>query len=280
VASRTREECVLKFLQLEIGDNYLEVDPLSSSNVNAGSGTTGDKMLPHLAGGRIPFSQVDNPVLSTMSYLVGLADPATTAAVSGKAVEEVRKTMRARLEKTSSGDKGKEKEGAAPSSGGAVKAEGETGMDVDDNAVALRDNTKPNPSTTLPFALSAARAAGLASHEERTLTRLIHTATNLQTEKLELKMQQFAELESMIAAERRDLERRRQQLFLARLAFQRKVREVEAVFTRACSLTEPREGMKLVREALGGGEETLVVEKVGSAGGGEVLPVEGKSFEI
>src|SRR5262249_7914107 len=110
VGSRTREECVLKFLQLEIEDKYLEQEPVANPV------TKGAEALSYLAGGRVPFTQADNPVLATMSYLVGLADPATTAAAAGKTVEEVRKTMRARLEKAGSGDKGKEKEGEAASS--------------------------------------------------------------------------------------------------------------------------------------------------------------------
>jgi SWI/SNF related-matrix-associated actin-dependent regulator of chromatin subfamily C len=278
VASRTREECVLKFLQMEIEDGYLDGEPNTVGGVRDGVKDLAG--LTVLNGGRVPFSQADNPVLATMSYLVGLADPATTAAASGKAVAEVRKTMRARLEKTaaaSESDKGKEK-------AGTVKAEGAMDVDTasspqanDDNAVAI---TSANATTTLPFALSAARAAGLASHEERTLTKLIHTATNLQMEKLELKMKQFSELEAMLSAERRDLERRRQQLFLDRLQFQRRVRNVEDTFKRACSLQDPREGMKVVREALGAGAEGLVVKKVDAGEGGEVQPLEGKGFEI
>jgi SWI/SNF related-matrix-associated actin-dependent regulator of chromatin subfamily C len=282
VGSRTREECVLKFLQLEIEDKYLEPNPVPNP---VDEGVQDLKQLTYLNGGRVPFNQTDNPVLSTMSYLVGLADPSTTAAAAGRAVDEVRKTMRARLEKTSD-DKGKEKEGS-----GSVKAEGApaTDMDVDSatspqpsdsNALATRSkDADANPTTTLPFALSAARAAGLASHEERTLTRLVHTATNLQMEKLELKMRQFSELEAMLSAERRDLERRRQQLFLDRLQFQRRVRSVEEAFTRAVTLGSPQEGMKIVREAMGLGEG-LVVKKVGEGEGGEVQPVEGKSFEV
>ena len=281
VGSRTREECVLKFLQLEIEDKYLEPDPVPNP---IDQGVQDLKQLTYLNGGRVPFSQTDNPVLATMSYLVGLADPATTAAASGKAVEEVRKTMRARLEKSGAAEKGKEKEGT-------VKPESNTSMDVDtaaspqatdDNAVTVREgaSSSANPTTTLPFALSAARAAGLASHEERTLTRLVHTATNLQMEKLELKMKQFSELEAMLSAERRDLERRRQQLFLDRLQFQRRVRNVEETFKRACSLQSPAEGMKIVKEVLGQGGEGLVVKKVDGGEGGEVQPVEGRSFEI
>jgi SWI/SNF related-matrix-associated actin-dependent regulator of chromatin subfamily C len=288
VGSRTREECVLKFLQLEIEDKYVEPEP------GMDAAATGAGVLSYLGQGRVPFSQADNPVLSTMSYLVGLADPSVTAAAAGKSVEEVRRVMRARLEKNSN-DKGKEREGdsAAPASS-EVKAEDSMDVDAttspqpsDANAVATRsagDKDSANPMVTVPFALSAARAAALASHEERSLTRLIHTATNLQMEKLELKHKQFSELENLLSAERRDLERRRQALFLDRLAFQKKCRSVMEAFERAAQVP-PQEGMRIVQEAVraaGPGEGVRVAKGgAGAMEGGEVGPVEGgKSYEI
>lgn len=280
VGNRTREECVLKFLQLEIEDKYMEPEPgLDAAGPGVG-------MLNYLGAGRVPFNQADNPVLSTMAYLVGLADPKATAAASGRAVEEVRKTMRARLEKSGATDKGKEKEGepAAPSASD-VKAEESMDVDAtDSNTVATREKDASNPMVTVPFALSASRAAALASHEERSITRLIHTATNLQMEKLELKHKQFSELEALLSAERRDLERRRQALFLDRLAFQKRMSHVQELFERA-TLLPPAEGAKLVRQAVQLGRrgeegEGLAVKRVGAEDGGAVGPVEGKSFEI
>ncbi|KAF2101428.1 SWIRM-domain-containing protein, partial [Rhizodiscina lignyota] len=248
VGTRTREECILKFLQLEIEDKYLEPEPAPELNGN----------------GRIPFTQSDNPVLSVMSFLAGLAEPNVTAAAAGKSVEEMKKTLRERLEKANTTGKGKGKateddsadkpaesteESAAAEKPSEVK--NEDSMDVDqpaaaaspqpaeDNAVAIADpkKTGANPQVTVPLALSAARASALASHEERHLTRLVSAATNLQLQKLDLKLQQFSELESLLSAERRDLERRRQQLFLDRLAFQKRMRSVEDTFNRACSLS-------------------------------------------
>lgn len=243
-------------------------------------------MLNYLGAGRVPFNQADNPVLSTMAYLVGLADPKAAAAASGRAVEEVRKTMRARLEKSGASEKGKEKEGE-PAATSASDVRGGDSMDVDaadSNAVATREKDAPNPIVTVPFALSASRAAALASHEERSITRLIHTATNLQMEKLELKHKQFSELEALLSAERRDLERRRQALFLDRLAFQKRMSHVQELFEKA-SLLPAAEGAKLVRQAVqlgkrGEQSEGLAVKRVGVEEGDAVAPVEGKSFEI
>jgi SWI/SNF related-matrix-associated actin-dependent regulator of chromatin subfamily C len=53
VGSRTREECVLKFLQLEIEDKYLEDAPTTNGSTNG----IGAQDLAYLSGGRMPFSQ-------------------------------------------------------------------------------------------------------------------------------------------------------------------------------------------------------------------------------
>ena len=85
----------------------------------------------------------------------------------------------------------------------------------------------PCPSVRPPSA-SSARSSLLATHEERSATRLIAVATNLTLRKYELKLAQFTELEEIIQAERRDLDKGRQQLFLDQLRFRKRVRDVEA----------------------------------------------------
>jgi len=125
-------------------------------------------------------------------------------------------------------EKGKEKEGeSTPATAADVKPEGDDVMEVD-TTVATRDaSSDSNPLVTLPFALSAARASALASHEERHITRLVSGSVNLQLQKLQLKLAHFSDFEKLLAAERRDLQRRRQQLFMDRLNFQRRVRALE-----------------------------------------------------
>lgn len=295
VGTRTREECILKFLQLEIEDKYLESEPQPEAN-GAGLGN-GAASLAYLSKGRIPFSQSDNPVLSVMSFLAGLAEPSVTAAAAGKSVDEMKKVLRERLEKTDSG-KGKGKatelspEGAEASET-AAEANPKDSMEVDqpatagspqpteENAVEVSSGSKAgtNPQIVVPLALSAARASALASHEERHLTRLVSTATNLQLQKLELKLQQFSELESLLSAERRDLERRRQHLFLERLQFQKRMRAVEDAFARACSVSTPQEGVQILQETMRSfgvqrGSDGMSAVKAGKDQmGGEVKPI-------
>lgn len=207
VGTRTREECVMKFLQLEIEDKYLEDLPELRS-----------------APGREPISATENPVLSVVAFLAQMAEPAVAAAAAGRSVEEIRKELRKQMEK---GD-GKSKD--------AVKAE--DSMDVD----SVREQAdKPKESlATVTLGASAARASALASHEEREMTRLVGAAVNVTLQKFEIKLSQFNELEEIIEAERRELEQARQQLFLDRMAFKKRVKEAQDAL-QAVSLQGPNE---------------------------------------
>ena len=284
VGTRSREECVLKFLQLEIEDQYLVPIPEKGSASDPIANATSTS---YMGSGRIPFSQADNPVLSVMAYLTGLADPSVTAAAAGKAVDEVRRTMLARIEKgAATSEKGKEKESEQPESAPAASSDikAEEHMDVDDQEggatstelAVVAPEKRQDPLVTIPFALAAARAASLASHEERTLTRLVNAATNLQLQKLKLKMDQFSELEGLLQAERRDLERRRQSLFLDRLAFTRRVNSVEDAIQHALTMNNLQEGLQYVRETVKSTREAegLSIKRVGSHDSGEVQPLD------
>ncbi|GIZ37228.1 hypothetical protein CKM354_000068200 [Cercospora kikuchii] len=223
VGSKTREECVLKFLQLEIEDKYLEETPTANG--------VGVQDLAYLSGGRLPFSQFDNPVMSVMGFLAGLADPATTAKAAGKSVDEMRKQLKQRIEAEAPSAAGAEKDKSADASAQPQEVKGEDSMDVDDTtSLATREPPTSHDLPTTALSLTAARSAALASHTERQLTNQVSAAVNLQLQKLELKLQQFSEMEALLQAERREIERSRQKLFLDRLQFRKRVRETEARF--------------------------------------------------
>jgi len=275
VATRTREECVVKFLQLEIEDEFAEPDPRErDAPANA---------LGYLGDGRAPFSELYNPVLSTLAYLAGIADPAVTAAAVGKSVQIMSQNVKERIENgVEKSSKGKEK-AAAGGANDSDTVKTDDAMDVEISTAMVttdKDKLASNPLVTLPFALTAARSSALASHEERNLTRLVHTATNLQIQKLELKMQQFSELESLLKLERKDLERRRQSLFLERLEFQRRMKVVEDAFSKAVTL-DPREGLQTVREVVQGAvsKGSLSVGKAREADEVEPLGAEDAGFK-
>ncbi|GAB7348975.1 hypothetical protein MBLNU459_g7958t1 [Dothideomycetes sp. NU459] len=256
VGSRTREECVLKFLQLEIEDKYIEGEP----ELEGGAPTS----LAYLSNGRIPFSQADNPVMSVMSFLAGLADPAATAAAAGKTVESMKKTIRGKLEKDASAN---DAAAAAAPAAPSEPVKDENTMDVDNTPLPVAESKGESTATpaTVALSLTAARSAALASHTERHITSLISGAVNLQMQKLELKLQQFAEMETLLQAERRELERQRQRLFLDRLQFKKRVRDTEERFRRL--------GVDPGVEKENGEAEKLVVEQEAPESAPAVQPI-------
>ncbi|KAL9594638.1 MAG: hypothetical protein Q9219_006922 [cf. Caloplaca sp. 3 TL-2023] len=263
VESRTREECIMKFLQLEIEDNYLE------------NSTHDVPSYGPLDQGRIPFGPAENSVMTVVGFLAGMSEPEVAAAAAGRSVQSMRQSMQKRIEQGTGGKtretkqiegKGKEKE--------PMKTE-EDSMEVDvadspkateDNQIAIQES-KPAPQAsveTIALATSAARAGALASLEEREMTRLVSSAINTTLQKLELKMQQFSEMEDALQTERRELEHSRQQFFLDRLAFRKRLFEAEETL-RAASLKGGEEGARMVREIGVGGGERFAFQAPGDA---------------
>ena len=89
VGTKTPEQCVLRFLQLPIEDKFLYQDVSNLPRKNNGDKNTilnvNDlgplKYAPHL-----PFSKSENPVLSTIAFLVGLVDPQIVQQMTDRAI--------------------------------------------------------------------------------------------------------------------------------------------------------------------------------------------------
>ncbi|XP_013861090.1 SWI/SNF complex subunit SMARCC1b isoform X2 [Austrofundulus limnaeus] len=86
VGSRTQDECILHFLRLPIEDPYLEDSSAS---------------LGPLAYQPVPFSQSENPVMSTVAFLASVVDPRVASAAAKAALEEFSKVQEESLDKPS-----------------------------------------------------------------------------------------------------------------------------------------------------------------------------------
>ncbi|KAF2450969.1 SWIRM-domain-containing protein [Karstenula rhodostoma CBS 690.94] len=278
VMTKTREQCVMKFLQLEIDSKYAE--PEGTQSEGGAPSTKFLRDLEYLKEGRLPIFHGDNPILSVVGFLAGLApaNVSEVAVAANRSVAQMKKDLNDKINNVPSGTSDKGKEKAAE---GEVKNEDAMEVDTAQSAGAERgivsaDPQESNPLATLPFALSAARSAALASHEERHITRLVSGAVNLQSQKLQLKMQHFNDFEKLHAAERRDLQRRRQQLFMDRLTFQRRVRGLEEATKKISSTlggpaglpgsVSPEDAVKALTDAIalfgvGKGEEGVGVKR-------------------
>ncbi|KAH7133454.1 SWI/SNF complex protein [Dactylonectria macrodidyma] len=238
VGTRTREECVLQFLQLDIEEKYLD----SEAPINA---PTGLSMLGPQQG-QLPFSQVDNPVMSVVGFLASLADPASTAAAANKSATELKRKLRKQLDGDKSGED-------TQANGDGKEKNDSMDLDIRQEVTTTTTTTKTTALASIPLASIGARAAGFASHEEREMTRLVSAASNVTLQKLELKLKYFDEMEAVLRAERRELERARQQLFLDRLAFRRRVRDVQEGL-KAAALAGGEQGVRMAHEAMSDGE--------------------------
>jgi SWI/SNF related-matrix-associated actin-dependent regulator of chromatin subfamily C len=184
-----------------------------------------------------------------------LADPASTAAAAHKSADELKQKLRKRLE-------------AGPGEKAKQQADGQSdgdSMDVDgrQEATAMATTTTIMTTTTtttttaqavasLPLASMGARAAGLASNEEREMARLVSAATNVTLQKLDLKLRYFTEMEAALQAERRELEKARQQLFLDRLQFKRRVAQVHEGIRSAAAIGG-EQGLSMAQEVMSEG---------------------------
>ncbi|KAJ2959336.1 hypothetical protein NQ176_g11123 [Zarea fungicola] len=152
VGTRTREECVLQFLQLDIEEKYLDAE----TQANAPSGLS----LLGTQGGQLPFSQVDNPVMSVVGFLASLADPASTAAAANKSAEALKRNLRKQLDGSKT---------TATNGGSDEPAEEKDSMDLDIRKEdPVSKQSKSAELASIPLASMGARAAAFASHEEQT----------------------------------------------------------------------------------------------------------------
>ena len=92
----------------------------------------------------------------------------------------------------------------------------------------------------------------------------------MKLQKMELKLAQFNELDALLAAEKRELERQRHRLFLDRVAFGRKVRETEERL-RELGLADGA-GAKAAKGGAAPADERLEFRPADAAVGGEVKP--------
>ncbi|KAG4301259.1 hypothetical protein PCANB_002409 [Pneumocystis canis] len=256
VGTRTREQCVLRFLQLPIQDPYLE--PKTED-------------LGPLQYNRIPFSQADNPIMSVVAFLASVVNPNIAAAAAQSSFEELTHSLRKSINKQSNNDdhlsniilKKDSQEKSIKIKQEHVKncdenkiIESEK-MDIDEHKNSeyekISKNANTLPSNTIEKAASialgaaAAKARILVSQEEREISRLVSEIVKLQLSKLELKLQQFNELEQILDAERRELEKNRQQLYLDRLSMKKQIIMIQEQLNQAISIGG-EEGLSIIKK--------------------------------
>jgi SWI/SNF related-matrix-associated actin-dependent regulator of chromatin subfamily C len=191
VGTRSREQCIAAFLQLPIEDQYL-----GHAQVDAGP----------LQYAKIPFSRGDNPVMSVVAFLASVVDPKVAAAAAQSTISELKASLRNKAE--GGADKAEEKGASMAIDGGAEASE---------KPATSGAKGELERAATTALSAAAAKAHVLATQDDRELERLVRELVDAQVKKLELKLAHFDELESILEAERREVEQARQQLYDERL---------------------------------------------------------------
>ncbi|KAF9985875.1 hypothetical protein BGZ75_002454 [Mortierella antarctica] len=266
VGTRGREQCILHFLQLPIEDPYL------------GGMTEGD--LGPLRYHKAPFSETDNPVMSVVAFLASVVNPGVAAAAAQSALKELalaKKKAQAAIDKATEGSEERaeadtDKEGDASVEIVKEASDSTESMDVDatdrtkvedvdaepkdeivsDPLTASAEDSVEDtdiagiPRSTLERAAAAAlgsaaaKAKTLADYEEREIQRLVTVVVEMQLKKLQLKQQQFEELEAILDAEKNELIKSREQLYLSRLEMKKSIMAMQEKATLAKQSGNPQ----------------------------------------
>lgn len=200
VGTRTREQCILKFLRLPIEDPYLEPEVQSTP-------------LQHQ---RLPFSQADNPVMSVVAFLASAVNPGIASAAAQSALKEL---SQASEDVKAQSEKSPEEDLSTVTDLSKSKIETAQSTHSENPASPGYNNKVLEKAAAAALGAAAAKAKLLADHEEREIQRLVYDAVETQLQKLDLKLNQFEELEALMEKERQEIERQRLQLYVEFLKF-------------------------------------------------------------
>ncbi|CAO3573275.1 unnamed protein product [Mortierella alpina] len=267
VGTRGREQCILHFLQLPIEDPYL-------------GGMTEDKLGPlryHKAPFSETDNPVMS-VVAFLASVVNPGVAAAAAQSALKELALAKKKAQAAIEKAAAEtneereETAKDKENDASAENVKEATDSTESMDVDatdrtkveDDDSVLKDEISSDPLTasaddtledteiagiprsTLERAAAAAlgsaaaKAKTLADYEEREIQRLVTVVVEMQLKKLQLKQQQFEELEAILEAEKNELIKSREQLYLSRLEMKKSIMAMQEKATLAKQSGNPQ----------------------------------------
>ncbi|KAI3464540.1 hypothetical protein Pfo_021203 [Paulownia fortunei] len=206
VGSKSKAQCILHFVRLPLDGAPLEsIDvPSTSGSSNLWSHNNHERSESNSNGFSVqegdsfkfPFANSGNPVMNLVAFLASALGPRVAAACAHASLASLSKDggkeASPHREITNSSKKGpwsQNDEEAVPLSAGKVKAAAKDGL-----------------------AAAAMKAKLFADHEEREIQRLSANIINHQLKRLELKLKQFAEVETLLMRECEQMERTRQRI--------------------------------------------------------------------
>jgi len=211
VSTRTREQCIMQFLQIPIEEPYLTQTVQTKKEEDGSHDVTRYQ--------RMPFSQADNPVMSIVTFLASTVNAQVAAAAAQSAIKRIEAKKVQFKDAAHDGmdvdDVKVYTEDEPPSD---KMDEDETDQEVPGNSTKDLPKNEIEKVAAVALGSAAAKAKVLADNEGREIQRLVNTVVETQLKKLEQKMAHLDELESLIEDELDDLVNQRMQLYKEGLA--------------------------------------------------------------
>ncbi|RDX76336.1 SWI/SNF complex subunit SWI3C, partial [Mucuna pruriens] len=239
VGTKSKAQCILHFLRLPVEDGKLEnvnISSLSlSSNVKnqddsgrlhccSNGDTTGPVHYSRDSDGRLPFANSGNPVMALVAFLASAVGPRVAATCAHAAlaalsennsgstshIEALENDNRTNSESIHSRDGGHHGEVANSNQKNEDKTKLRGSLAQNEGGSTLLSAEKVKVAAKAGLSAAAMKAKLFADHEEREIQRLCANIVNNKLKRLELKLKQFAEIETQLMKECEQVEKVRQ----------------------------------------------------------------------
>lgn len=235
VGSKSKAQCIHHFIRLPMEDGLLENIEVPSmpisSNISNGdigalalsnsNGYLAGSCLEDIdsgSGNRLPFANSANPVMAQVAFLTATVGPRVAAACAHASLAALSEDNGFAASGYITQMEGSE-HGSRTNSENIHSREGSSRGDVTNSSlqngsdkaeIAPLSADKVKIAAKVGLAAAAVKAKNFADHEEREIQRLSANIINHQLKRLELKLKQFAELETLLMKECEQVERARQ----------------------------------------------------------------------
>nr|XP_040242626.1 SWI/SNF complex subunit SWI3C homolog isoform X4 [Aegilops tauschii subsp. strangulata] len=195
VGTKSKAQCIYHFIRLPVEDSLLEnievpdasmpFRPQSNGYPHSDSNGSTSGNLPQSIqhGNELPFISSSNPVMSLVAFLASAIGPRIAASCASAALSALTRDDDPRVHGASS-------------------------------SISL-ENVKH--ATLCGLSAAAIKSKLFADQEEREIQRLVATVINHQLKRLELKLKQFAEVETLVLKECEQVERAKQRISAGRI---------------------------------------------------------------